>query len=60
MERWSFEIVEPASMRANLVVWGNAPVYYRVYSRLMVEETLKIAQSIPDCKSKPMATPSNK
>jgi hypothetical protein len=57
IERWSFEIVEPASLRANLVVWGNTPVYYRVYSRLMAEETLKIAQSIPDCTSKPGATP---
>jgi len=60
MERWLFEIVEPDSLRANLVVWGNSPVYYRVYSRLSAEEVMKVARSIPDCAPEPTATPASK
>jgi len=46
--RWLFEIVKPTSLHANMVSWGNAPVYYDVYTRLSVEEAKSVVRSIPD------------
>jgi len=56
-QRWLFEIVEPTSLRANMVEWGNASMHYRVYTRLTIEEAKQIARSLSDCLLKPAATP---
>ena len=46
-KRWLFEIVEPASLRANMVYWRNESVAYEVYTYLSVEEAKRIVESIP-------------
>jgi hypothetical protein len=52
-----FEIIEPVSLRANMMVWAKRPVGYAVYTRLSTEEAKQIAKSITDCMIKPTATP---
>lgn len=60
LDRWLFEIIEPASLRANMIEWGNDPVLYRVYTHLSAEEAKQIAESITDCMIKPTTTPPSK
>lgn len=59
-EHWLFEILEPTSLRANMIEWGQDSVYYRIFSRLSVEETKKTAQSLTNCTTSPKVTPSLK
>ncbi len=52
MRYWLFEIVEPTSLQANMIAWGNDPVAYQVYTHLSIDQAKRIVQSIPyppDC-----------
>jgi hypothetical protein len=57
LDRWLFQIIEPDSLRSNVIEWGNDPVLYRVYTRLSTDEAKRVAKSITDCMMKPTATP---
>jgi len=44
---WQFEVIEPLVLHAVLIEWIDNEIYYQLYSILSVEESQKIANSIP-------------
>ena len=48
MKRWMFQIKEPTHIKANLIIWGNDPVWYQVYTHLPVQDAQEIVRSMPN------------
>ena len=55
-----FEIIEPASLRANMIVWAKEPVGYAVYTRLPTDEAKQVVESMSDCSPNLIGTPTSR
>ncbi len=41
--RWIFQFEEPMEIQANMIIWGNDPVDYHLYTHLSLEQAQEIA-----------------
>jgi hypothetical protein len=44
--RWLFQLEEPADVQANMIIWGDDPVWYQLYTRFGTDQAKEIARSI--------------
>lgn len=60
LRRSLFEILDPSSLQANMIMWGKEPVGYRLFTRLSADEAKQVAGSMSDCSPKPTGTPTSR
>lgn len=60
LERGLFEILDPPSLQANMIMWGKEPVFYRLFTRLSADKAKQVVESMSDCSPKLIGTPTSR